>query len=161
MESSAEKTKRKLIKLIEDHDWKYQTSIFVDVLPLELEEAKVVAVQWLKVFDDVKFREYLRKKNKDTALLYMLRKTQHRQHESGKSFEQVYITIFSSSKIECTKEQVNKYVAGYDLNITSRKLTNIKIESTCRALANQRLHNLSHLGDKKRYSVLNKKNLLT
>lgn len=161
MESSADKTKRKLIKLIEDHDWKYQTSIFVDVLPLKLEEAKVVAVQWLKAFDDVKFRDYLRKKHKDTAMLYMLRKTQHRQHESGKSFQQVYITIFSSSEIECTTEQLNKYVDVYNLNITSRKLTNTKIESTCRALANQRLHNLSDLGDKKRYSVLNKKNLLT
>lgn len=156
MESSADKTKRKLIKLIEDHAWKYQTSIFVDVLPLELEEAKVVAVEWLKDFEDVKFREFLRKKNKHTAMLYMLRKTQHRSHDSGKSFQQVYITIFSNTMIDCTRERVNEYMLNYDLNISSRKLTSTKIESTCRALRNQRLHNLSNLGDKKRYSILNK-----
>ena len=161
MESSADKTKRKLIKLIEDHAWKYQTSIFVDVLPLELEEAKVVAVEWLKAFDDVKFRDYLRKKHRDTAMIYMLRKTQHRKHESGKSFQQVYVTIFSNTMIDCTREKVNEYVANYDLNIISRKLTSAKIESTCRALRNQGLHNLSNLGDKKRYSVLNKRKCIS
>lgn len=62
LESSEDKTVRKIIYYLSNYQWKYQYSIFVDVYNLELDEAKAVVKEWLLSFDDSKFREYLRKK---------------------------------------------------------------------------------------------------
>ncbi len=158
MESSEDKTVRKMIYYLSNYEWLYQYSIFVDVVPLELDDAKEVAKTWLLTFDDLKFRDYLRKMNSDVAMMYVLRKTTHKNHPSGKRFQQYYITIFTTDSLSGI-DKVNYYV-DYSCNVLNRSVTCRKIESTCNALRKQNLHDLSSLGNKKRYSILNKSKLV-
>lgn len=154
MEHSEDKTVRSMVASLNNYQWLYQYSIFVNVLELELDEAKGVASEWLLSFDDVKFRTYLRKKNSDVGMMYILRKTSHKSHPSGKRFQQYYITIFAIDSLDGL-EAVNRY-SVYKCNVMNRKVTDKKIESTCNALKKQKLHDLSSLGNKHRYSLLNK-----
>lgn len=52
-----------------------------------------------------------------------------------------------------------QYYSDFPLNILSRKVTDKKIKSTCSALKNQKLHDLSLLSGKKRYTIINKAKL--
>ena len=160
MESSNDKTVRKMINYLSNYEWMYQYSMFVDVLSFELDEAKDVAKNWLLKFDDKRFRDYLRKKkgNEDVAMMYVIRKTIHKNHLSKKSFQQFYITMYSSNEIHGL-DHAQSY-SDFPLNILSRKVTDKKIESTCSALKNQKLHDLSLLGGKKRYTIINKAKLI-
>ena len=158
MESSEDKTVRKIIYYLSNYQWKYQYSIFVDVYSLELDEAKVLATNWLLTFDDAKFRDYLRKKNNDIGMMYVIRKTLHRNHPSKKRFQQYYITIFSTDDIKGF-EEVEKY-GDCCYKVADRAVLDWKIESTCKALKTQRLHDISSLGSKKRYTVINKSKLI-
>lgn len=159
MENSEDKTVRNMITYLSKYEWLYQYSIFVDVNDLEIEEAKKVAKSWIIEFDDKRFRDYLRKKkgNEDVAIMYVIRKTLHKNHPSKKSFQQFYITMFSTDLIEGI-ENIQHY-SNHLLNVLSRRVTDKKIESTCSALKNQRLHDLSFLGGKKRYTIINKAKL--
>ncbi|WP_407532849.1 hypothetical protein [Acinetobacter baumannii] len=159
MESSNDKTVRKMINYLSNYEWMYQYSMFVDVLSFELDEAKDVTKNWLLKFDDKKFRDYLRKKkgNEDVAMMYVIRKTIHKNHPSKKSFQQFYITMYSSNEIHGLDHA--QFYSDFPLNILSRRVTDTKIKSTCSALKNQKLHDLSLLGGKKRYTIINKAKL--
>ena len=158
LESSEDKTVRRIIYYLSNYQWKYQYSIFVDVYSLELDEAKAVVKEWLLSFDDSKFREYLRKKNKNTGMMYVIRKTTHKNHSSGKRFQQYYITIFASDAIDGIDNVSNYGDCIY--KVIDRKITDTKIETTCNALKTQQLHDISSLGSKKRYTVINKSKLI-
>ena len=71
LELSKDKTKRNIINLLTDYEWLYQYSIFCDVSDLDCEKAKILAVEWIHNFNDIKFRDYLRKVN-NTAILFTL-----------------------------------------------------------------------------------------
>lgn len=157
MESSNDKTIRNMINYLSNYEWMYQSSLFVDVLPFELDEAKVIAKEWLLSFNDSKFREYLRKKNKNTGIMYVIRKTIHKNHPSKKSFQQFYITMYSSNEIHGL-DHAQSY-SDFPLNILSRKVTDSKIKSTCSTLKNQKLHDISSLNGKNRYSIINRSKL--
>lgn len=159
MESSNDKTVRKMINYLSNYEWMYQYSMFVDVLSFELDEAKNVAKNWLLKFDDKRFRDHLRKKkgNEDVAMMYVIRKTIHKNHPSKKSFQQFYITMYSSNEIHGL-DHAQSY-ADFPLNILRRRVTDTKIKSTCSALKIQKLHDLSLLGGKKRYTIINKAKL--
>jgi hypothetical protein len=160
MENSEDKTVRHIVNYLTNYDWLYQYSIFVDVNDLDVEEAKDVAKNWLLKFDDKKFRDYLRKKkgNEDVAMMYVLRKHLHKNHSSKKSFQQFYITIYSSDEIKGI-DHIQFYYSVFPLNTLGRKVTDKKIKSTCTSLKNQKLHDLSLLGGKKRYTIINKAKL--
>ena len=160
MENSEDKTVRHIVNYLTNYDWLYQYSIFVDVNDLDVEEAKEVAKNWLLKFDDKRFRDYLRKKkgNEDIAMMYVIRKHLHKNHSSKKSFQQFYITIYSSGEIQGI-DHIQSYYSDFPLNILGRKVTDKKIKSTCLALKNQKLHDLSLLGGKKRYTIINKAKL--
>jgi hypothetical protein len=159
MESSEDKTVRKMISTLRDYEWLYQYSIFVDVNDLDIEDAKYTAKNWLMKFDDKRFRDNLRKgkENKNIGMMYVIRKTLHKIHPSKKSFQQFYITIFSTDVIHGI-DNVG-YYSDLNFNVLSRKVTEKKIESTCSALKNQKLHDISLLGGKKRYTILNRSKL--
>lgn len=163
MESSEDRTTRKIINFLTKYDWLYQYSIFVDVNNLQIEEAKDVAKNWLLTFDDQKLKDYLRKKkdSKDVAMMYVIRKTIHKNHPSQKAFQQFYITIFSTESIKALDDKLESYSSTFPLNVMSRFVTNKKIESTCVALKNQKLHDISLLGSKKRFTIINKARLRT
>lgn len=160
MENSEDKTVRHIVNYLTNYDWLYQYSIFVDVNDLDVEEAKDIAKNWLLKFDDKKFRDYLRKKkgNEDVAMMYVIRKHLHKNHSSKKSFQQFYITIYSSGEIQGI-DHIQSYYSDFPLNIMDRKVTDKKIKSICSALKNQKLHDLSLLGGKKRYTIMNKAKL--
>lgn len=147
-----------MIYYLSNYEWLYQYSIFVDVVPLELDDAKEVAKTWLLTFDDLKFRDYLRKMNSDVAMMYVLRKTTHKNHPSGKRFQQYYITIFTTDILDGL-DNISRY-ASYPCNVINRKVKATKIESTCNALKKQALYDLSSLGEKKRYSIINRSKLI-
>lgn len=147
-----------MIHYLSRYEWIYQYSIFVDVLNLDLDDAKEVAKTWLLTFDDTKFRDYLRKMNSDVVMMYVLRKTTHKNHPSGKRFQQYYITIFTTDILDGL-DNISRY-SSYLCNVMDRKVKATKIESTCNALKKQVLHDLSLLGDKKRYSIINKSKLI-
>lgn len=157
MESSNDKTIRKMIHNLSNYEWTYQYSIFVDVLYVELEEAKLIATDWLNKFNDSLFRDYLRKKNKDVAMMFIIRKTLHRRHSSNKKFHQYYITIFSTDLIDGI-ENVGNY-GNHIYNVVNRKVTALKIQTTCNALQSQNLHDISSLNIH-RYSLINKSKLI-
>lgn len=163
MEVSKDKTKRNMIKLLTDYEWLYQYSIFCDVNDLDYEKAKTLAVEWVNHFDDIKFRDYLRKVN-NTAILFILRVALIRNRLDNKRIKQVYITMYANDKIKINN--VESYIVGYEqseipsLNIMNKKVSSWRIEKTVNTLRNQALHNLDFLGGKKRYSVINRKHLV-
>jgi hypothetical protein len=161
VESSEDKTTRKMIDYLTKYKWLYQYSIFLDLNDIDTADIKCFAKNWLLEFEDDKFKNYLRKKkgNKDIAMMYMLRKHQNRSYlQSGRSFLQFYITVYSTDRIQGF-DKVSNY-SDYSLNILDRKVTDKKIETTCSALKNQKLHDLSFLGGKKRYTIINKEKLI-
>ena len=152
-----------MIKLLTDYEWLYQYSIFCDVNDLDYEKAKTLAVEWVNHFDDIKFRDYLRKVN-NTAILFILRVALIRNRLDNKRIKQVYITMYANDKIKINN--VESYIVGYEqgeipsLNIMNKKVSSWQIEKTVNTLRNQALHNLDFLGNKKRYSIINKKYLV-
>ena len=163
MEVSKDKTKRNMIKLLTDYEWLYQYSIFCDVSDLDYKKAKILAVEWIHNFNDIKFRDYLRKVN-DTAILFILRVGLIRNRLDNKRIKQVYITMYANDKIKINN--VESYFVGYEqgeipsLNIMNKKVSSWQIEKTTNTLRKQALHNLDFLGNKKRYSVINRKYLV-
>ena len=152
-----------MINLLTDYEWLYQYSIFCDVSNLDYEKAKILAVEWIHNFDDIKFRDYLRKVN-NTAILFILRVALIRNRLDNKRIKQVYITMYANDKIKINN--VGSYLVGYaqgeipSLNIMNKKVNGWQIERTTNTLRKQALHNLGFLGDKKRYSVINRKHLV-
>ncbi|EEV23325.1 hypothetical protein ENHAE0001_2057 [Enhydrobacter aerosaccus SK60] len=72
--------------------------------------------------------------------------------------------MYANDKIKINN--VESYIVGYEqseipsLNIMNKKVSSWQIEKTVNTLRNQALHNLDFLGDKKRYSVINRKHLV-
>ena len=72
--------------------------------------------------------------------------------------------MYANDKIKINN--VESHIVGYEqgeipsLNIMNKKVSSWQIEKTVNTLRNQALHNLDFLGDKKRYSVINKKYLV-
>ena len=152
-----------MMKLLTDYEWLCQYSIFCDVSDLDYDKAKVLAVEWINHFDDIKFRDYLRKVN-NTAILFILRVALIRNRLDNKRIKQVYITMYANDKIKINN--VENYFVGCvegeipSLNIMNQKVSSWQIEKTVNTLRKQALHNLEFLGNKKRYSVINRKYLV-
>ena len=161
MEHSEDKTKRELIKLLTNQQWKYQYSIFFDVSSFDVDTAKDLAISWLDDFNDIKFRDYLRKVS-DTAILFVIRTGLIRNRFDKKVFKQVYITMYCNKHINLDDVVSRYYTGSYDssINVMSRKVTESKLNRTISTLNNQRLHDLSFLSNKKRYSLINRKLLI-
>ncbi len=161
MESSKDKTKREITNLLTNYQWQYQYSIFFDVSDKDKDTAKRLAVEWFDSFNDIKFRDYLRKTS-DTAVLFMLRTGFIRNRTDKKTIKQVYITLYCNDKLSLDGVIYNYYkteeVVG--INVMSRKVNDYKINTTATAIKNQKLHDLGFLGGKKRYSLINKKLLI-
>lgn len=160
MELSKDKTKRKLIELLSNYEWLYQYSIFCDVSHLKYEQAKELAVSWIHDFNDIKFRDSLRK-NSDTAILFIVRAGMIRNRLDKKRIKQIYITMYCNGALNL--EHCHNYFTEDNasfLNYMCRTVNAWKIDSICNALRKQELHDLSSLGNKKRYSLINKKLLV-
>lgn len=136
-------------------------SVFFDVRDMDYKTAKVAATEWFDSFDDIKFRDYLRKTS-DTAILFMIRTTLIKNRLDNKRFKQVYLTLFCNQQLQLDDVIYNYLDSDEDIiNVVFRKVTAEKIASTVRAIKSQKLHDLEFLGNKKRYSLINKKLLIS
>lgn len=162
MELSTDKTVRNLVYNLSEYQWSYQYSIFINVNDLDIDTAKTVALSWLDNFNDVQFRDYLRKTNQQVAILYIIRKHIHRNHPSNKTFPQFYVTFYTTDKIKGI-ERSEQYIPS-KINLTTnyleRKMSQCQIQQTCNTLKKQALHDISLLGNKKRFTILNRKHLI-
>lgn len=161
METSTDKTKREITNYLTTNQWLYQYSVFFDVSYLEHDRAKVVALEWFNSFDDIKFRDYLRKTS-DTAILFIIRTHLIRNRIDNKRFKQVYLTLFCNEALYLDDVIYNYFDSDevIGINVVFRNVKAEKIASTVSAIKNQKLHDLSFLVGKKRYSLINKKLLV-
>lgn len=161
MELSTDKTKREIINLLTNYQWLYQHSIFFDVSDKDHDTAKRLAINWLDSFDDIKFRDYLRKTS-DTAILFMIRTGFIKNRLDKKNIKQVYITMYCNDQLSLD-DVVYKYLDSdgtASINVICRKVKDCKMASTATAIKNQKLHDLSFLDGKRRYSLINRKLLI-
>lgn len=162
MELIKDKTIKNLVYNLSEYQWLYQYSIFIDVNNLDIDVAKIVALSWLDNFNDLQFRDYLRKTNQQVAILYIIRKHIHRNHSSKKTFPQFYVTLYTTEKInglERSQQYINSNI-NLTTNYLKRQISQYKIQQTCNTLKKQALHDLSSLGNKKRFTIINKKHLI-
>src|SRR5699024_12679385 len=123
---------------------------------MEHKTAKVLAIEWFDRFDDIKFRDYLRKTS-DTAILFVIRTTLIRNRSDNKRFRQVYLTLYCNHLLDLD-DVIYNYMDNDEaiINVIYRKVKPNKIITTASAIKNQNLHNLDFLQGKKRYSLINK-----
>lgn len=159
LESSESKTKRNMIDLLSNYQWSYQYSIFCDVNDLEWEQAKDIAMSWIHDFDDLKFRDYLRKTSK-TAILFNIRVHMVKGREDKKRFPQIFLTMYCNSSLNLSGCENYFKNATYPLNFMHKRLSKWKIRTTCEAIRTQALHNISSLEGKDRISIINRKLLI-
>lgn len=147
--------------LLTKYQWSYQYSIFFDVSYMDYKVAKVAAIEWFDRFDDIKFRDYLRKTS-DTAILFVIRTGFIRNRLDKKTIKQVYITLYCNDRLSLDNIIYNYYkekeVVG--INVMSRKVSDYKINTTATTIKNQKPHDLGFLGGKKKYSLINRKLLI-
>lgn len=160
METSIDKTKREIANHLTTNQWLYQYSVFFDVSDMDHNTAKVLAIEWFDRFDDIKFRDYLRKTS-DTAILFVIRTTLIRNRSDNKRFRQVYLTLYCNHILDLD-EVVYNYIDNDEaiINVIHRKVKPNKLITTASTIKNQDLHNLDFLQGKKRYSLINKKLLI-
>lgn len=159
LESSESKTKRNMIDLLSNYQWSYQYSIFCDVNDLEWEQAKDIAMSWIHDFDDLKFRDYLRKTS-NTAILFNIRVHMVKGREDKKRFPQIFLTMYCNSSLNLSGCENYFKNATYPLNFMHKRLSKWKIRTTCEAIRTQALHNISSLEGKDRISIINRKLLI-
>lgn len=159
LESSQSKTKRNMIALLSNYQWSYQYSIFCDVSNLHFEEAKDVAMSWIHDFDDLKFRDYLRKTS-NTAILFNLRVHMLKGREDKKRFPQIFLTMYCNDSLSLNSCENYLKNTAYPLNVMHKRLSKWKIRTTCDAIRTQALHNISSLDGKDRISIINRKLLI-
>ncbi len=160
METSTDRTKREITNHLTTNQWLYQYSVFFDVRDMDYKTAKVAATEWFDSFDDIKFRDYLRKTS-GTAILFVIRTNLVRNRPDNKRFKQLYLTLYCNQQLHLD-DVIYKYLDSDEdtINVIFRKVKAGKIDSTVIAIKNQKLHDLEFLGNKKRYSLINKKLLV-
>lgn len=84
-----------------------------------------------------------------------------RNRLDNKRIKQVYITMYANDKIKINNVE-SYFVADKipSLNIMNKKVSSWQVEKTTNTLRQQALHNLDFLGNKKRYSIINRKHLV-
>jgi len=142
-ETSEEKTKRRLSKLITDYLWTYQYSVFYR----EIEDCPNL------ISDSNKLKKLIRARFPESPFL-ICHRTLYKKERGGL---QAYLTIFSTKKIADFNKLVVKVFSG-GVAARGRLLSHEKIERNASAIRNQKLHDLKGFfgQDVRRYSVVNK-----
>lgn len=145
-ESSEDKTKRKLSKLLQDHDWQHQHSIFYR----DIEES-------INLIDNSNKLKRILKKKLPTSPFLICYRTLYRKDRGGL---QAYVTIFSTAQIKKFQKMAEE-AFGSGIATRGRTLSPEKLQRTVSALKTQKLHDLeTFFGHRvKRYSVINKSSL--
>lgn len=98
------------------------------------------------------------RKTNDTAVLFIIRTGFVRNRDDKKRIRQVYLTMFCNTEINLAYYLENK--RENNLNVIKQKLKPWRIPSAVETIKKQKLHDLKFLGNKNRYSLINKKLLI-
>jgi hypothetical protein len=139
MESTEDKTKRKLASLIA-RSWSYQYSFFLDSSIKMVEVGNIIRKKLKDNGGSEAFLTSFRMLNRDKEL-------------------QCYFTVYTTNKISETL--ILSIKIATDAAVVSRKTRIEKLQSTARAVRKQNPHNLDNFFQKKipRYSVIGRKYL--
>ena len=145
-ESSEDKTKRKLSKLLLDYDWQHQHSVFYR----DIEES-------INLIDNGNKLKKILKKKLPTSPFLVCYRTLYRKDRGGL---QAYVTIFSTAQIK-KFQKIAMEAFGNGIATRGRGLSPEKLQHTESALKAQRLHDLEGFFGRKirRYSIINKSEL--
>lgn len=137
-ESSTDKTKRKLIKILQTYDFNYQYSVFFN----EINDRQ-------EIISEIRLlKEQVRRRHKNIPILFQLRHKKHTDIQKYGEFT-FFITFFST-------EPLNKF-PEINYPIRERKLHDGKIESTINSIKKQKLHQINLVigHELKRYGIFN------
>lgn len=157
LESSHQKTIRKLTSWLKNYHWLFQYHIVCDFQNVSIDEAKNFAMQWPVHFNDIQFKDDLRRKNHHVGILFMYRKGFITTHVSNKNFQHLYITLLSNDVLEFNNLQL--YIEKnypIQLKILVRETTPSHLETLINSIKSSRLEDMKILGNRKKYSPLNK-----
>lgn len=172
MESSKEKTKRKLIKLLSDYDWKQEVSLFVTIPAIpKTDDVDDKAVRKeireqlseftrLHVMDQIShIKQQLRKNKHVRDLVHLVRvrkltKSLLIGQIGGEPFSmnltQYYLQILSTGSYDTTLFNDKGF------NVLKRKVNNENLSRAIGTIKKQRLYELDNLNA---YSILNRAKL--
>lgn len=145
METSDDKTKRKYLKLLTEHEWHHQYSVFYE----HHSESK-------NLLNDMKvFKQRLIRACPDQPFLVRI------QLLSRENSPQAYLTIFTTER----SKELEKTHSNYwpNTNLLGRKISKEKKERLANAIGRQKPHDLLRffqVNRVRRYSVLNEGKLV-
>lgn len=144
-ETSEDKTKRKYLAMLTDHQWSHRYSVFYANPKMS---NKLLT-------DMVGFKQALRKQYPDQPFLIRIQTTT--RGLNGDKTLQAYLTILTTARSENLKGVASKNFSS-EVNVPSEKLLPAKLQSIASAIDTQKPHDLSKVfGDVRirRWSVLN------
>lgn len=157
LETSHQKTIRKLTSWLKNHHWLFQYHIVCDFQHTAVEQAKIFAMQWPMHFNDLQFKDDLRRKNHQVGILFMYRKGFVTTHISGKNFQHLYITLLSNDVLEFNA--LHLYLEEnyqVQLKIMVRETTPSHLDALLTSIKSSSFEDMKILGARKKYSPLNK-----
>ncbi|MBD3842204.1 MAG: hypothetical protein IE909_10020 [Campylobacterales bacterium] len=170
-ESAKEKCKRRLISSLKNYQWKYQYSIYPQLLGQDRDTDFAIAKYALLEHDKI-FRRKLQEQFSDTAIMFEFRRGLiHWKFKTTyvKDFSQIYMTLHTSKELD--EKKLNKLIdlifAEYARHI-SQPVTNEMIEKKINSIKEQELHAQILRGIEEqedtnrvnRFSIINKKHLI-
>ncbi|NWA44704.1 hypothetical protein HX793_22280 [Pseudomonas reactans] len=145
-ETSQDKTKRKYLSLLREHQWSHQYSVFYDDLTLSNR----------LLTDKEPFLQSLRKQFPDQPFLVRIQ-TKAGNGRGDKTL-QAYLMILTTARSDGLKEIVDESFTS-TMNVMSKKLVGLKPYTIASAIEKQKPHDLHMVfGDIRirRWSLLNK-----
>lgn len=166
-ESSADKTKRKILNNLSEYQWKQQISLYPNPPLDDLEKAKLLAIRIVP--DNLnQFKDMLRRTFKEVGFFVSIRSLvstrsyELRQAYPSKQFKQIYMTIFASEEVDEKKlMHVINSTYGQSVKDQIREVNPSKLMKSIKTIAREPLHSIHALlvdyPKIKRFSKLNAK----
>ena len=157
LETSQQKTIRKLTSWLKNNRWLFQYYIVCSVNDLPVHQARHDAMQWPACFNDLKFKDDLRRKNSHAGMLFIYLKGFVTKHPSSKNFQHIYISLLSNDVLEFN--DLRQYFdpdSEIRLKVMVREIHPSHITQMISSIKSHSFEDMPALGLRKKYSPLNK-----
>ncbi|RYY77803.1 MAG: hypothetical protein EOO69_13260 [Moraxellaceae bacterium] len=168
-ESSAEKTKRNVLKCLGDFHWEQQTSIYPNLCLVDYEWDKELARTVIPECLN-QFKDKLRRAFNEVGMLVILRKLAKpndaiKNAYPKRTIVQLYVTVYSSQKLNNDKMgKVINTTFNDSVKFNDRSVTDALLADAIDTIKHQELHDLKSLSpdhlELKRLTKLNSKYLI-
>lgn len=151
-ETSDEKSKRNYLRLINDHEWSYQHSLFYE----DVADSKAL------LDDMVKFKQVLRRKCPDQPFLIRIQLLNRKTDYNPDGGMQAYLVILTTTKSKTAITETAEIAMHTTCNILGKKLNQEKKARIASTIKAQKPHDLEHFFDRdkiNRFTILNKNKL--